>query len=292
MWLPSCLCTDARLQSETFRAWAEKVRPAWDPERSGKPVPSHRKLWEWCYIAQVLWERGMLQPGRRGLGFGVGHEPLAALFASYGCSIVATDLQEEEARRTGWIDSQQHAGGLAILNQYGICDPASFQQLVCFRHVDMNVVPSDLRGFDFTWSSCSFEHLGSIKKGLQFLENQMACLKPGGVAVHTTEFNLFSNRKTIHHGPLVLFRRRDIEKIAARLKTQGHSIDLDFDPGSSPADQYVDVPPYVHLPHLKLKLEDFTSTSIGLTIRKNPKASEPRFATLLRKIFPPKAPAA
>jgi hypothetical protein len=234
----------------------------------------------------------MLQPGRRGLGFGVGHEPLAALFASYGCSIVATDLQEEEARRTGWIDSQQHAGGLAILNQYGICDPASFQQLVCFRHVDMNVVPSDLRGFDFTWSSCSFEHLGSIKKGLQFLENQMACLKPGGVAVHTTEFNLFSNRKTIHHGPLVLFRRRDIEKIAARLKTQGHSIDLDFDPGSSPADQYVDVPPYVHLPHLKLKLEDFTSTSIGLTIRKNPKASEPRFATLLRKIFPPKAPAA
>jgi hypothetical protein len=66
-----------------FRTWAEKVRPAWDPERSGKPVPSHRKLWEWCYIAQVLWERGLLQPGRPGLGFGVGHEPLAALFASF-----------------------------------------------------------------------------------------------------------------------------------------------------------------------------------------------------------------
>src|SRR5438094_663038 len=81
----------------------------------------------WCYIAEVLWERGMLQPGRRGLGFGVGHEPLAALFASFGCHILATDLEEQEARRTGWVDTQQHAGGLAILNQYAICEPSSFQ---------------------------------------------------------------------------------------------------------------------------------------------------------------------
>jgi hypothetical protein len=133
----------------------------------------------------------------------------------------------------------------------------------------MNSIPSDLRGFDFTWSSCSFEHLGSIKKGLQFLENQMACLRPGGIAVHTTEFNLTSNRKTINHGSLVLFRHRDIEKIAARLRAKGHSIDLDFDPGTSPADQYIDVPPYVHLPCLKIRFGDFVTTSIGLTITKN-----------------------
>jgi hypothetical protein len=291
-YLPSCLCTDARLQSESFRAWAEKVRPAWDTERSGKPLPAHRKIWEWCYIAQVLWEHGMLRPGRRGLGFGVGHEPLAALFASYGCNIVATDLQKERARRIGWVDTQQHADGLAILNQYRICDPTSFQQLVRFRYVDMNVIPSDLRGFDFTWSSCSFEHLGSIKKGLQFLENQMACLEPEGIAVHTTEFNLSSNQETIDHESVVLFRRLDIEKVAARLRTRGHSIDLDFDAGSSPADQYVDVPPFVHLPHLKLRLGSFVTTSIGLTISKSCCHSNSRFANFLRKVFPPRRAAA
>jgi len=290
-WLPSCLCTDAQLQSETFRAWGERLRIAWDPEHTGKPLPQHRKLWEWCYIGQALWERGMLQPGRRGLGFGVGQEPLAALFASFGCTIVATDLHQEEAQRTGWVDTQQHAGGLAILNQYKICDPTSFQQLVRFRYVDMNAIPSDLRDFDFTWSSCSFEHLGSIKKGLHFLDKQMACLRPGGIAVHTTEFNVSSNTKTIDDGPVVLFRRCDIEKIAARLRARGDLIALDFDPGNSPADQHYDVPPYLHLPHLKIRFADFVTTSIGLTISKSAKPQS-ALATFIGRFFRSKKSAA
>ena len=52
----------------------------------------HRKIWEFCFIAQALDERGMLARGRRGLGFAVGTEPLPAMFASRGCAIVATDL--------------------------------------------------------------------------------------------------------------------------------------------------------------------------------------------------------
>jgi hypothetical protein len=234
----------------------------------------------------------MLRPGCRGLGFGVGPEPLAALFASFGCDIVATDLQQEAARRTGWVDTQQHAGGLAILNQYAICKPSSFQQLVNFRYVDMNAIPSDLRGFDFTWSSCSFEHLGSIKKGLQFLENQMACLRPGGIAVHTTEFNVSSDRKTISHGDFVLFRRRDIEKIASRLRAKGHSIDLDFDPGTSPADKHIDLPPFVNLPHLKLQMGNYVITSIGLTITKNAANAGSGITTWLSRFFPNRTSAA
>ena len=159
-WLPSCLCTDARLQSESFREWAHKFQPSWDPERTGEPVQRHRKLWEWFYITQVLWERGLLQPGRRGLGFAVGNEPLVALFASFGCQIVATDLHEKKAQRLGWVDTNQHANSLEVLNQFGVCEPASFRQLVSFRPVDMNAIPDDLRDFDFTWSACSFEHVG------------------------------------------------------------------------------------------------------------------------------------
>src|SRR5206468_7166259 len=139
-------------------------------------------------------------------------------FASFGCQIVATDQAEEAALAGGWIDTGQHATSLQALNERFICPPNQFKRLVSFRHVDMNAIPSDLKGFDFTWSSCAFEHLGSIKMGLRFLENQMACLRPGGIAVHTTEFNLSSNTKTIKRGTVVLFRRRDIEKVAARLR--------------------------------------------------------------------------
>src|SRR5262249_38291312 len=135
----------------------------------------HRKLWEFCYIAQALEERGMLGPGRRGLGFGVGREPLAELFASLGCEIVATDLDDEQARRAGWADTEQHASKLEALNERKICDPEIFRKLVAFRYVDMNAIPADLRGFDFTWSSCSFEHLGSIDRGMRFILKQMDC---------------------------------------------------------------------------------------------------------------------
>ena len=52
----------------------------------------------------------------------------------------------------------------------------------------MNHLPDDLRGFDFTWSSCALEHLGTLAAGADFVVAQMDCLRPGGVAVHTTEF--------------------------------------------------------------------------------------------------------
>ncbi len=79
----------------------------------------------------------------------------------------------------------------------------------------MNDIPGDLEGFDFNWSSCSFEHLGSIEKGINFLMNQLKTLKPGGWAVHTTEFNVSSDDKTIESGDTVVYRKKDIEKAVA-----------------------------------------------------------------------------
>ena len=60
----------------------------------------HRKMWEWLFIAEALRERGMLAAGRSGLGFGVGQEPLVALFAAAGCDVVATDQPHESAVAT------------------------------------------------------------------------------------------------------------------------------------------------------------------------------------------------
>jgi hypothetical protein len=272
--LRSCLCTQAQIESESLQFWSEKLRPAWDGSRSGLKILHHRKLWEWCFIAQALWERGLLRPGRRGLGFGVGREPLAALFANYGCEIVATDLDEASAKKEGWVDTHQHAARLEVLNDHGLCSPDSFGRRVKFREVNMNCIPRDLRDFDFTWSSCSFEHLGSIRRGQEFINNMLVCMKPGGVGVHTTEFNLSSNHETIDNAQTVLFRERDLNVMICSLRGSGHRIELDLSKGDGALDDYIDLPPYKPNPHLKLQFGAFVTTSVGLIIEKA--KSEPR----------------
>jgi hypothetical protein len=265
--LRSSLCTEASLKSPEFLGWADRIRKAWDLDGSGVQVLTHRKLWEWLFIVQALFERGRLEPGKRGVGFGVGRDPMASLFASFGCEIVATDLDAEAAAEGGWVQTVQYPTDRSDLNRYGLCDPSEFDRLVSFRVVDMNRIPADLKGFDFSWSACALEHLGSIRAGQRFLVEQMKCLNPGGVAVHTTEFNVGSRFRTIKSGHDVLFRRRDVEALVERLRREGHTIDVDLDPGDSAADRHVDVAPYTST-HLKIRFGRYVTTSLGLIIEK------------------------
>jgi len=169
----------------------------------------------------------------------------------------------------GWTSGNQLCFGLESLNIRKLVDDETFRKHVSYRPVDMNSIPSDLKDFDFNWSSCSFEHLGSINKGFDFLENQLATLKPGGWAVHTTEFNLTSNETTLSKGNTIIFRYRDIEKITSQLKKEGHLVEeLDYSIGGLPEDFDVDVLPYAHEPHLKLQIDKYIVTSIGIIIQK------------------------
>jgi len=257
--IPSRPCTQEQLESSTFRRWATEIGE--DPNRL------HRKIWEFCYIADVLHESGMLAPGKRGLGFAVGLEPLPSLFARFGATIVATDIDAPRAQASGWIDAHQHASGLDSLNLRGLCPDDRFQENCSFRVVDMNQVPDDLRDFDFVWSACAFEHLGTLDNGALFVRRAMRCLKPGGIAVHTTELNCSSDDSTLTSGQTVIYRRRDLEELAYGLTADGHHVNLNFDHGSLPADRYIDEPPYHSDVHLKLLLEGFVSTSYGITVR-------------------------
>ena len=258
--LISKLCNEADYRTDWFAAHCAALR---------QPVRYHRKYWEWAFIYQALVERGLLAPGKRGLGFGVGREPLAAAFAAQGCQITATDLDPASAAAQGWVESQQHAPHLEALNELGLCDPDEFHRLVTFEYADMNQIDPRYAGqFDFTWSSCSFDHCGSIGLGQHFVMNQMHCLRPGGVAVHTTEFNLSSNDATLDDASVVLFRRRDIETLVYALRDHGYVIDIDLTPGTGPIETFVDVPPYQLDPHLRLQFANYVTTSIGLIILK------------------------
>lgn len=211
----------------------------------------------------------MLCPGKHGLGFAVGQEPLTAMFASKGARITATDLAVEEAQSAGWVSTGQHASGIQALNSRKICAPEEFARLVEFKVADMNNIPSEFNEqFDFVWSSCAFEHLGNIGKGMEFVYNAMSCLKPGGYAIHTTEYNVSSNTDTVDSGATVLYRKRDIEEMVTALRAQGHKIDLDLQEGTGKLDQIVDLPPYKQEIHLKLQIGKYVVTSLGLIIQK------------------------
>lgn len=254
-------CTAGQMREAAFAYWCSRIAE----------VPRmHRKQWEFCYIAQVLATRGMLAPGRRGLGFGVGQEPLVSLFAAMGSEILATDQAPEDAQASGWVDTAQHAAGKQALNSRRICPPDLFERNVDFRFVDMNAIPQDLGPFDFTWSACAFEHLGSIEAGKQFIAASARLLAPGGVGVHTTEFNCSSNDETLAKGSTVLFRRRDFEDMARQLQSEGYEVELNFVTGEDPLDVHVDLPPYQPDNHLKLQIERWVTTSFGIVMRKLP----------------------
>jgi SAM-dependent methyltransferase len=256
----SRMCRQGDFSTDGFRYWMSRM---------SQPPNMNRKLWEWFFIADALFQRGQLEPGRRGIGFGVGLEPLTPLFASHGCHITATDMAEHDASSAGWTG--QHAAGLDALNALGICEAGIFQQNVSFRVLDMNDLSAEPgKQFDFCWSSCALEHLGSLRRGMNFVERSLAVLKPGGFAVHTTEFNMSSNTHTLESPTLSLYRRLDLEGLIGRLVAAGHAVaPMDWDRGRGYADSHVDLPPYMTTPlHLRLRIAEYDCTSIGLIVHK------------------------
>jgi hypothetical protein len=254
----SQLCTYQQFQEPAFAHWTAEMRT---------PMRAHRKYWEFAYILETLRQHGMLQPGRKGLGFGTGKEPLPAVMARHGVEVLATDLAPGDAATRGWTSTAQHTAMLSDLNERGICDPDTFARLVRLEASDMNAISPDYAGFDFCWSSCALEHLGSINAGLRFIENSLRTLRPGGIAVHTTEYNCSSNGRTVGHGPTVLFRMQDFLRLGERLRSLGHQVRFNFCQGSGEVDRHVDLPPYTSETTLKLRLMRYVTTSIGVIVQ-------------------------
>ena len=255
--------TQEDIESDWFYYWMAELRLA--------PL-AHRKLWEMAYMLQQLYARDKLKPGMKALGFGCGEEPMPSYFAAKGMDVTVTDLHPEAVADLGWVETGQHTDSLMATHKPGLVDEATFRRHVELEYVDMNDIPASLDGrYDICWSICALEHLGSIKQGLDFIENSLETLKPGGVAVHTTEFNFTYPDRTIDNWMTVLFRRSDFEGIAARLEAKGHKVaPLNFDVGDQPMDRFIDLPPY-HLPshHLKLSVDGYPSTCFGITVEKD-----------------------
>ena len=213
----------------------------------GLPEKPNRKHWEWASIAETLNETGCIAEGDCGIVFGVGREPLVSYLAMNGVNVLATDQQPNDKAIQFWDATNQLAKTKEDL-YFPFCWKSEFDNFVSFEFCDMNNIPKEYDvQFDFCWSACSLDHLGSLEKGMQFIERSLECLKPGGLAVHTTEYNIGSNEVTSEAGDTVFFRRRDIEQLVQRLRAKGYIIeDVDFSRGENQKNFEVQYEPYEH----------------------------------------------
>jgi hypothetical protein len=217
------------------------------------PGTYHRKHWEFVYIARAIDTAGL--DGASGIGFGVGREPLPAVLAGLGAQVLATDLPNGES--SPWAASGQWAGA------------HGWPKCVAYAPVDMRAIPAALRdgSYDFVWSACALDHLGTLQAGLDFIFASLECLKSGGIAVHTTEYNLSDHVRTLETGGTVLYRQSDLQGLMREVVRRGDRMYLDLTPGFDPWDTYVPKVPERE-PHLCMELGGFITTSVGIVIQR------------------------
>lgn len=218
-----------------------------------------RKIWEWTYTIQVLYDHGYLTAGATGLGFGCGTEPLASCFANFVDGLLITDAPPHIIEGKGWSDTNQHTANLEQAKHEWLATKERMDKVMSFEFADMNnIPPTFFDRFNFVWSSCALEHLGSKRQGLYFIAQSARCLKPGGIAVHTIEYDL-SGQSTIDNWETVLFNERDFRVTLVdmlnslnenRNGAQYELCPFDLSRGHAFIDGYVDIPPYSYHPGL------------------------------------------
>lgn len=253
--------------------------------------PLTRKAWEWTFTIQSLWNLGILNQERAasGIGFGCGTEPLISLLANFNVELLATDLSSESELAKTWRETGQNTGNLGHLFHSRLVSGEDFTRRVRYQDMDMTAIPfGETEGrFDFAWSSCALEHLGSKRKGLDFIINSCRCLKPGGIAIHTTEYD-HTGTSQIDNWPTVLYTRADILDLQSELDASGvELLKPEFKQSGYFIDGYVDIPPYPcgehfdasffqadgspdpsDIPQINLSIDGYKATSYGMILRR------------------------
>jgi SAM-dependent methyltransferase len=143
----------------------------------------HRKQWEFAQIFRALRRRGFLRANARGLSMGGGVERLLYALARHVRHLTVTDLYESasvwEGARTDDPDRSVKASA-----PFPIDDSR-----VSARHMDMRALEFADGVFDFCYSSCAIEHIGTYDDFLTHLREVRRVLKDDGVYVLTTEFH-------------------------------------------------------------------------------------------------------
>jgi len=155
-------------------AWAQGYRDLGFPAGTGT---FHRKVWE---FNQTLYGLRRLPPDAVALGIGCGHEELMYFLANRIARVVATDVYEGS-----YLGGESDADVLEHPAKYA---PFRYREdhLEVRRMNGLALEAAD-GAFDFVFCLSSLEHFGGRPDKVRALREMFRVLKPGGVAVVTTE---------------------------------------------------------------------------------------------------------
>jgi len=104
------------------------------------------------------------------------------------------------------------------------CDEAAFAENVAVRLASWRRLPEDLVNFDFLWSARANESLYSVAATVQFVENAMRCLRPGGLAVHVMSYDLAPGGRSTPSSERILLQQNDVERLSLVLVSRGYEV--------------------------------------------------------------------
>ena len=141
----------------------------------------HRKSWEWAHMMVGLESLDALPPDGMALGVGAGHEPPLFELTNRMRWVFATDIYgtgdftEFEAQPSMLSEPDRFARG-----------PYNRNRLVV-EHMNACDLRFEEATFDVVFCLSSIEHFGGVEGAQKGLAEMARVLKPGGIAVITTE---------------------------------------------------------------------------------------------------------
>jgi SAM-dependent methyltransferase len=152
-----------------------------------EPSRLHRKQWEFAMIFLVLRRLGMVRPDRVGLSLGGGTERLLYSLAHLIKHMTVTDLYDPD---TVWDCARTNDPNefVHVMRPFDV-DDSKYHAV----RMDMRSLDCDDRSFDFCYSSCSIEHIGSDADFLRHFDEVSRVLKDGGIYVFTTEISFINS---------------------------------------------------------------------------------------------------
>lgn len=247
-----------------------------------KQLYLHRKDWEIGFVLDVLRKTGCVSKGKKGLVFGCGKEITIPLLAQQEVFVTATDQPQVLGESSSWNSTNQYCSGKEALKKEfeKDFDWSMISDFIEYQEMDMNSLSVGNQKYDFLWSSCSLEHLGSFQNSINFVTKSLDFLKNFGFAIHTTEYNYFDNKSFDDAYNCCFNRDVLMSMFDAVQKVGGYVYPIDFFSGDEPEDVFVDVPPFTFhsskikleepcgKSHFKLLINDKHTTSLGFIIQK------------------------
>jgi hypothetical protein len=229
----------------------------------------HTKQWQYYAILECALEVSNSRTGNRAMGFGVGTEPLPAALAKIGFDVHATDYFDGD-NALQWAQTGQMSSDILKLNDRRIIEDDEFLDRVRLSNLDMNEIPVLYNGtLDFVWSTCALGHIGGYENGLKFIRRSLDLLKPGGIAVHTTELDQSQEVTRFDHPGLSFYKLDDLNALIFEAQESGYLAQPVFiHPIAHFAEKYVAKEPWGKKPHIRIEIFNRELNSVALVFRK------------------------